>query len=105
MVYVDPLREHGNPNAPPCFQGVASCHMYADSLDELHAAAAHIGLRPAWFQNHPLLPHYDLTAGRRRAAVAAGVVETDFRHMVGHIQAARGRAAVVKALWPVPVGK
>jgi hypothetical protein len=28
-----------------------SCHMFSDSLDELHAFAARIGLRRAWFQD------------------------------------------------------
>ncbi len=62
-----------------------SCHMTADSLDELHAFAAHIGLRRAWFQRHVIAPHYDLTPKRRQAAVNAGAVELSFRE-----QRARG---------------
>lgn len=53
-----------------------SCHMFADTLKELHAFAARIGLRRDWFQGGRF-PHYDLNEGRRVKAVAAGVVELD----------------------------
>lgn len=44
-------------------------HLFTDQPDltELHALAARIGLRRAWFQDHPRHPHYDVTdrqAGR-----------------------------------------
>jgi hypothetical protein len=58
-----------------------SCHMFSDSLDELHAFAARIGLRRAWFQDGRF-PHYDLNEWRRRMAVKAGVVELDRRAAV-----------------------
>ncbi len=51
------------------------CHMWADDEDELHAMAKRIGLRRSWFQNHPRLQHYDLTASRRMLAVRAGALE------------------------------
>lgn len=53
--------------------------MYADTVEELHRFAHRIYLRPSWFQNHHLLPHYDLTAGKRALAVRNGAVEQD-RH-------------------------
>jgi hypothetical protein len=65
------------------------CHLMSDQLDpaELHAFAARIGLRRAWFQPgrnlvdrarpDPPGDHYDVTEGKRRAAVAAGAVELD----------------------------
>ena len=56
--------------------------MYADSVAELHAMAKKIGLKMAWFQDTPTLRHYDLTAAKRRLAVQAGAVETDFKHLV-----------------------
>ena len=43
-----------------------------DDLEELHTFAQSIGLRRDWFQNHRLIPHYDLKPRLRRAAVAAG---------------------------------
>jgi len=65
------------------------CHLMSDQLDpaELHAFAARIGLRRAWFQPgrnlvdrarpDPPGDHYDVTEGKCRAAVAAGAVELD----------------------------
>ena len=53
-----------------------ACHMFADTIPELHDKAAQIGLKHAWFQNQPgHVPHYDLTDGKRGQAVAAGAVE------------------------------
>jgi hypothetical protein len=83
-VYIDPQM--------PCLISRAwrwrtSCHMFADTLDELHAFATRIGLRREWFQNKPRpdgssFPHYDLNEGRRAKAVAAGAVELDRRAAV-----------------------
>ena len=61
--------------------------MYADSLEELHAFAAKLGLKRAWFQDDPRLPHYDLSPGRRRAAVALGAFEVDRRFTARRIRA------------------
>jgi hypothetical protein len=55
-----------------------SCHLVADSLEELHSFALGVlGLKKAWFQNHPKHPHYDLTLSMRRKAVLHGVIEVD----------------------------
>lgn len=51
------------------------CHLVADTLEELHAFAARLGLKRAWFQEHHFLPHYDLTAGKRAQAVALGAAD------------------------------
>jgi hypothetical protein len=80
-VYVDPLMVFGGDSAPRCFRHKASCHMYADSLEELHRLAGAIGLRREWFQDHAALPHYDLTASRRELAVRAGAIEHSTREM------------------------
>jgi hypothetical protein len=52
------------------------CHLVADSTAELEAFARRLGLRSSWIQ-HPgtWSEHYDLTAGKRRHAVALGAVE------------------------------
>lgn len=63
------------------------CHLITDNpdLEELHRFAESIGLRRAYFQDKrygpkdPGRPHYDVTASKRRAAVAAGAVEIDIR--------------------------
>lgn len=70
-VYVDEVRVW--PTTIACFRA-GSAHLTADTLDELHAFAKRIGLRRGWFQNGGLVPHYDLTPARRRAAIVAGAV-------------------------------
>lgn len=59
---------------------------------ELHAFAARLGLRRAWFQGD----HYDIPADVREAAVALGAVPVSARELVQRLRAAglrRGRAA------------
>ena len=82
MVYVDPLNIWGGDEAPFCFRNKPSCHLYADSLDELHAFAKRIGLRYEWFQNNRTLQHYDLTVGRREAAIKLGAIQHDRRQAI-----------------------
>lgn len=78
-VYVDHIREYGG---SPTFRWSKSCHMYADTLEELHTMANAIGMKRAWFQDKPGFPHYDLVASRRKRAVALGAVEHITRQMV-----------------------
>lgn len=52
------------------------CHMLADSVDELHAMAARIGIKRKWFQNHGT-PHYDICQAKKRLAIEAGAIECD----------------------------
>lgn len=58
-----------------------ACHLFieeTDALEGLHAFARRIGLKPCWFQDTcGPMPHYDLTAGKRQAAIAAGAVEVN----------------------------
>jgi hypothetical protein len=57
-------------------------HMQADTLDELHAFAARLGMRREWFQSKPGRPendHYDLTRAGRELAVTLGAVPEDRR--------------------------
>lgn len=82
-VYVDPLfrcvsrdRQARQVGAK---HGHLWSHLFADTLEELHAMADRIGMRRAWFQDHGRLPHYDLVPPRRAAAVAAGAIELDRR--------------------------
>jgi hypothetical protein len=77
-VYVDELAEYPEAKVSMRF-GVQWCHLSPDpeqpDLQELHALAAKIGMRRSWFQDHPTLPHYDLTPAKRRAAVKSGAVK------------------------------
>lgn len=70
-----------------------ACHLFVacdTPVDVLHEFAEGIGLKRCWFQrSNSGLPHYDLTASRRIAAVRAGAVELDRRQAVGHIRAWR----------------
>lgn len=89
-VYVDPLLNHGG---SATFKWTHSCHMYADTIDELHDMARRIGMKRAWFQNKPHLPHYDLNASRRAAAVRSGAIETTIRDLGQFMACRRARLA------------
>lgn len=74
-VMVDELVAH--PQARhACFRAGA-CHLTMDpgteDLAPLHAMAARIGLKRAWFQPRSS-PHYDLTESKRALALEAGAV-------------------------------
>lgn len=58
--------------------GVKWSHMVSDtSLDELHAFAAKLGLKRAWFQPCPphAVPHYDLKGSKIELAKRLGAQE------------------------------
>ena len=86
-VYVDPMF--------PCMTNAnwrwrESCHLWADTENELHDFAARIGLRRAWYQKDATLPHYDLTSGRRVKAVALGAIEVSRADFAALIRQRRG---------------
>lgn len=65
-----------------CFKG-GSCHLTTDGpIEELHVFAARLGLKREWFQEHRIVPHYDLTPKRRVAALALGAVHVPMRHQI-----------------------
>jgi hypothetical protein len=65
-VYVD--------NAVIPWRGRLWAHLLGTNLEELHALAAGIGLRRAWFQDRRRFPHYDVDAEYRERALAAGAI-------------------------------
>jgi hypothetical protein len=73
------------------------CHMFADSLEELHAMASAIGMKRTWFQDKPGFPHYDLVASKRAKAVALGAVEVDGREFVRITRRLREQAGAAGA--------
>lgn len=54
-------------------------HLSADTVEELHAFAARLGMRREWFQEHRLVPHYDLIPSRRALALKLGAEEITAR--------------------------
>ncbi len=72
-VYVDPLVDYGWRLGP-------SCHMFADSVEELvEFAVKKVGMKRAWIQvSRKGLTHFDLTGTRRDKAVKAGAIELDW---------------------------
>ena len=43
-----------------------------EHLEALHTFARRLGMKRAWFQNHRLAPHYDLTGSKRERALELG---------------------------------
>ncbi len=86
-VYVDPILRHGGSKS---FRWPRSCHMYADTLEELHAMAQAIGMKREWFQNDADHPHYDLVPARRIRAVELGAIEHDRYQAVDFWRRRRG---------------
>ena len=77
-VYVDDVRHR--------FGRLVMCHMWADTVDELHAMASSLGLRRSWFQQTPKASweHYDVSLAVKARAIAAGAVLTDKYGPVEH---------------------
>ena len=82
-VYVDRLVDYGWRHGP-------SCHLIADSVDELIAFAVQMGLRAEWFQPKSS-PHFDLTAEGREAAISNGAIELENRAFVAKVRELRAK--------------
>ncbi|TKS54938.1 DUF4031 domain-containing protein [Luteimonas yindakuii] len=65
-VYVD--------DAVTLWRGRRWAHLMADTLDELHAFAAELGIPRHAFQNRTSGAHYDVPADLRERALALGAV-------------------------------
>ena len=72
------------------------CHMLADTIHELHTMADRLGLPRAWYQATSN-PHYDLSKGKRKDAVALGCIELD-RRQVGQLIQDRRPTWVAEAM-------
>ena len=74
-VYVDVIR---GCVPTPGWPWSKSCHLWADSEEELHALAARIGLRREWAQRSRTgVVHYDLTPKKRAQAIRAGASDRE----------------------------
>lgn len=69
-VYVDETYDWGHIKGKWCHMAVG----VNDDIEELHKMAERIGLKRAWFQNHPVHPHYDLRPSKRMMAIRAGAI-------------------------------
>jgi hypothetical protein len=65
-VYVD--------DAVTLWRGQRWAHLMADTLDELHAFAARLGMPRHAFQNKTSGAHYDINAAMREQAIALGAL-------------------------------
>lgn len=75
------------------------CHMWADTEDELHEFAAHIGLHPEWSQvSHGIsgdFIHYDLRMPKRQEALRLGAIEKPLKeHVAERLELIRRAAQV-----------
>ena len=82
-VYVDKLVDYGWRHGP-------SCHLIADSVEELIEFALSMGLRREWYQPKSS-PHFDLTADGRALAVEKGAIELDNRALVAKLRELRAK--------------
>jgi predicted kinase len=95
-ILVDELREY--PDAALPF--TSWCHMATDGdFPELHAFAARLGLRRAWFQRD----HYDLPPHGRAAAVALGAEEMSTGELLRRMAGPRGDRARRRTFAPTGV--
>ncbi len=88
-IYIDELITYPDVAIKPGIRHLGNqwCHMACDGdLTELHAFAQRLGMHRRWFQDHRLVPHYDLTPEKRALAVAFGAVEIRSNEFVRRLQ-------------------
>ncbi len=86
-VYVDRIQKMYPKDPQARRLGTRWCHLFADSEIELMAFAIDIGLRKEWFQkSNRGIPHFDLTASRRKMAVEQGAKEITTKEYLIHLQ-------------------
>ncbi|QMU79816.1 DUF4031 domain-containing protein [Streptacidiphilus sp. PB12-B1b] len=77
-VYVDELIDYGDFAREVGLRTTRWGHLTADTREEMHAFAACIRLRRACFQDHGNYRwHYDVTPGKRAAALRHGAQSID----------------------------
>jgi hypothetical protein len=74
------------------WRGQRWAHLMADTLDELHAMAARLGLPRRAFQNKTSGAHYDVTAELREQAIALGALAISRHRERGLVKAVIARA-------------
>lgn len=68
------------------WKGNEYCHLFADSVTELHLFAEKLGLKGERFQDYSKLPHYDLTNDMRIKAIKIGAIEVGRKEVVEYMK-------------------
>lgn len=90
MIFVDEVREVVPRNPRVAAVSTRWSHLTTDGpLEELHAFAAALGLRPGAFHLQKSLPHYDLTPEARERALAQGAVFRPAREQLRRVRQER----------------
>lgn len=63
------------------YRNMTMCHMFADTLEELHEMADLIGIDRKWFQDKKY-KHYDICLSKRKKAVTKGAIEITSKDIV-----------------------
>jgi hypothetical protein len=83
-----------------------TCHMMADTVEELHDMARKVGSKRDWFQvSHTGVPHYDLPIFRRIQAVQLGAIEISGKECAILQKRLRGLDANAKPTYDAGVKK
>lgn len=82
--YVDDVRH--------AYGRMVMCHLWADSLDELLLMVDKIGVQRRWLQQPPKASwvHFDISLGKKAAAIRHGAILTDKYGPVEHVARLRG---------------
>jgi len=87
--YVDPLY---NTQPKKNWPYKRACHLFADSIEELHEMAGLVGVARSNLQYRADFPHYDLTANKRLQAIARGAVQVERDVMVDFVRKLRNKS-------------
>ena len=110
-VYVDQLKYQRRVSREARRYGDRWCHLFADSLAELHEFAGRLRLRRSYFQNSSVRPHYDLTPNKRSQALGLGARTATTKEMLRPRPDGRSAAGVLPrhqplvAEWPPAQGR
>ena len=87
MIVVDACRPSGAP-----WPGGVSCHLASDESEhELLEFAGRVRIPLGWYQARASVPHFDLSPGWRKKALAAGALAVDRAGMVEAMRRWRAR--------------
>jgi Protein of unknown function (DUF4031)/Domain of unknown function (DUF4326) len=80
-VYVDQVVDYGEAATAKGLPATEWAHLTADTRSELHNFARTLRLARSWFQDDPVIWHYDVTVGKRHQAIRLGARVIDVYEM------------------------